>query len=46
MKALEACAASDGAKQTLAHAESISSGGPPTVLIAEEQTAVFPDWVQ
>jgi uncharacterized protein (TIGR02118 family) len=37
MQALEACAASDGGKQTLAHAVSISSGGPPIFLVAEEQ---------
>jgi uncharacterized protein (TIGR02118 family) len=38
MKALEACAASDGGKQTIAHAVSISSGGAPTILVAEEET--------
>ena len=41
MQALEACAASDGGKQTLANAVSISSGGPPIVLIAEEETFEF-----
>ena len=40
-QALEACAASEGGKQTLAHAVSISSGGTPTFLIAEEQTFIF-----
>jgi uncharacterized protein (TIGR02118 family) len=40
-QALEACAASEGGKQTLAHAVSISSGGAPTFLIAEEQTFIF-----
>jgi hypothetical protein len=39
---LEACAASDGGKQTLAHAVSISSGGPPILLVAEEETFSFP----
>ena len=39
--ALQACAASDGGKATLAHAAKISSGGPPVVLIAEEQTFTF-----
>jgi hypothetical protein len=38
LKALEACAASDGGKQTIAHAVSISSGGAPTILVAEEET--------
>jgi uncharacterized protein (TIGR02118 family) len=41
MKDLEACAASDGGKQALAHAVSISSGGPPIFLIAEEETFMF-----
>jgi uncharacterized protein (TIGR02118 family) len=41
MQALEACAASGGGKQTLANAVSISSGGPPIFLIAEEQTFAF-----
>jgi uncharacterized protein (TIGR02118 family) len=38
---LEACAASAGGKQTLAHAVSISSGGPPILLVAEEETFTF-----
>lgn len=38
MQALEACAASDGGKQVLAHAVKISSGGPPVFLVAEEET--------
>lgn len=37
MQALEACMASDGGKQTVAHAISISSGGSPVMLIAEEE---------
>jgi uncharacterized protein (TIGR02118 family) len=41
MRALEACAASDGGEQTLAHAVSISSGGTPIFLVAEEQTFAF-----
>ncbi len=41
MDALQACAASEGGKQTIAHAVSISSGGPPTFLVAEEETFVF-----
>ena len=41
MEALEACAASEGAKQTFAHAVSISTGGPPIFLIAEEETFTF-----
>jgi uncharacterized protein (TIGR02118 family) len=41
MEALQACAASEGGKETLAHATSISSGGKPIVLIAEEETFTF-----
>ena len=33
--------ASAGGKETLAHAAKISTGGPPVVLIAEEQTLTF-----
>jgi hypothetical protein len=35
---LEACAASEGGKQTIAHAVSISSGGVPIILVAEAET--------
>jgi len=41
IEALEACAASDGGKQTLANAVAISSGGAPVFLVAEEETFVF-----
>jgi uncharacterized protein (TIGR02118 family) len=41
MEALEACAASEGGKQTIANAVSISSGGTPVFLIAEEETFTF-----
>jgi uncharacterized protein (TIGR02118 family) len=41
MEALNACAASEGAKETLAHAASISTGGQPIFLIAEEETFKF-----
>ena len=41
MEALEACAASEGGKETLAHAASISSGGAPLFLVAEEETFAF-----
>ena len=34
MEDLEACAGSEGGKQTIAHAFSISSGGAPTILVA------------
>ena len=37
MTALEACAASAGGKKTLGHAIKISSGGPPAIIIAEEE---------
>jgi hypothetical protein len=41
MEALQACATSDGGKQTLANAVAISSGGAPIFLIAEEEVFVF-----
>jgi uncharacterized protein (TIGR02118 family) len=41
LEALQACAASAGGKETLAHAAKISSGGPPVILIAEEQVFTF-----
>jgi uncharacterized protein (TIGR02118 family) len=41
LEALEECAASEGGKLTIAHALSISSGGTPTVFVAEEETFVF-----
>src|SRR5215470_17183007 len=37
MEALQACVASEGGKETVAHAVSISSGGAPIIMIAEEQ---------
>ena len=41
MQALQACAASQGGQETLAHAAKISSGGPPLVFIAEEESFTF-----
>ncbi len=41
MEALQACAASQGGKETLAHAASISSGGPPVILMGEEEVFNF-----
>jgi len=41
IEALQACAASDGGKQTIANAVAISSGGTPIFLVAEEETFVF-----
>ena len=41
MEALEACAASDGGRQTLDNAVSISSGGPPVFLVAEQEVFEF-----
>ena len=38
MESLQACVASDGGRETVAHAISISTGGPPIIMIAEEQT--------
>jgi uncharacterized protein (DUF1330 family) len=41
MEALEACVASEEAKETLAHAVSISTGGRPIYLVASEETFIF-----
>ncbi|MFH0341816.1 MAG: EthD family reductase [Chromatiales bacterium] len=41
LEALQACTHSEGGKETVAHAVEISSGGAPTVLLAEEQTFLF-----
>ena len=41
MEALEQCAASEGGKQTIGNAVSISSGGAPVFLVAEEETFLF-----
>jgi len=41
MEALQACAASEGGKETIAHAGKISSGGPPVMMIAEEESFNF-----
>jgi len=40
MDALQACAASEGGKQTVAHAVAISSGGPPAFLVAEVEESI------
>ena len=41
MRALEDCAASEGGQETLANAMKISSGGPPVIMIAEEESFTF-----
>src|SRR6185312_1400370 len=41
MEALQACATSQDGKDTLAHGGRISSGGPPVIMIAEEETFTF-----
>jgi uncharacterized protein (TIGR02118 family) len=41
MEALQACAASEGGKETLGHAVEISNGGPPIFMVAEEQVFEF-----
>ena len=38
---LQTCAASKGAQETIANAISISSGGPPIFIVAEEETFTF-----
>ena len=41
LEALQKCAESAGGKQTLANAVKISSGGPPVIMFAEEDTFTF-----
>jgi uncharacterized protein (TIGR02118 family) len=41
LEALQSSAATQGTKETLAHAVEISSGGPPIFLIAEEEVFSF-----
>lgn len=41
MNDLEAAMASDGGKEIIAHAQSISSGGPPLILFCEEEAFVY-----
>ena len=41
MQDLEACAASEGGKEALAHAVKIAWGGTPILLVAEEETVTF-----
>jgi len=41
LQALQACAQSDGRRETVAHAVKISSGGTPSFLVAEERTIIF-----
>ena len=41
MEALQAAAASPSAQKAVAHAVSISTGGKPIILVAEEDTKTF-----
>ncbi len=41
MSVLEACAASEGGKETLANAIKISTGGTPIFIVAEEESFDF-----
>ena len=41
MQALQDCAASAGAQEAVGHAFAISTGGPPIVLVAEQETTTF-----
>jgi len=41
LQTLQKAAGTDGAKRAVAHAISISTGGPPQFLIAEEETTTF-----
>lgn len=41
MQALQDCAASAGTQEAVAHAFSISTGGPPIILVTEEEPTEF-----
>jgi uncharacterized protein (TIGR02118 family) len=41
MEALQQCAASQGTQEAVAHAFAISTGGPPIILVAEEEVTTF-----
>jgi uncharacterized protein (TIGR02118 family) len=41
MADLQACVDSDGGKEVIAHAQTISSGGQPLILICEEESFVY-----
>jgi uncharacterized protein (TIGR02118 family) len=41
LKTLQECASSSGAQEAVAHAVSISSGGKPLILVAEEEIKIF-----
>jgi uncharacterized protein (TIGR02118 family) len=41
MAELQDCIESDGGKEVIAHAQSISSGGQPLILICEEESFVY-----
>jgi hypothetical protein len=41
MDELNACIQSDAGKQVIAHAQAISSGGAPLILICEEEAFVY-----
>ena len=41
MDVLQACAASQAGRDAIAHAHKISNGGPPVVLVAEEEVVKF-----
>jgi uncharacterized protein (TIGR02118 family) len=41
LQALQAAAGSESAKRVVEHAISISTGGPPVFLVAEEETTTF-----
>lgn len=39
LEALQACASSQGGKEALAHAASVSTGGPPVIMILTDDLA-------
>ncbi len=41
MAELQSCIESEGGKEVIAHAQKLSSGGPPLILICEEESFVY-----
>jgi uncharacterized protein (TIGR02118 family) len=41
LEALQACAASQAGREVVADANAISNGGPPIIMVAEEQVVTF-----
>jgi uncharacterized protein (TIGR02118 family) len=41
IEALQACASSQAGRDVVAHAHAISNGGPPLIMVAEEEVVTF-----